>query len=329
MGKHLVRTPLLASLLAQAAIGGLVYSEAGKQSEQAPGHYSTLVNQLVEKSNADSLATAGLLTMNGQAGSARTYRLIDQAVKSAPDRSDLAWLAMRLCVRVPGCDVEKPEHHLRRTDPPNAAGWMGELVRNSAANDDVGVDAVLTAMGGAKRFDLYWNPLIVTCSRELMSVQPRDSVGPRRDPASVAIVTMIGIISVIAVPEIQAFSKSCREDAPLTPGRRGRCQRAAEVFEHGDTYTVEDFGLSVEQRVWPQDSAEARRAAVQRRTLHYRMGVTEPLFVASKDSVALPPDYLEVLSAHAREQDASLGFIERAQLAADLPPQWTDPTHFQ
>ena len=323
---------LLATVLLLTACvhGEARRSEAGRSEAGEALDYAAATDRLVAKGTADALAAAALLKRFGAETDSGAYALIARAVELAPTRGDLAWLAVRLCMAAADCNPLAGEQHLRSADPANAAGWMGALLRARTANNESAVDAALAALGSTQRFDVYFNPLIVATSRELAAASSTGRPQKDQNILANATVTMISIVAATVLPALQPFAQSCRGRELELPGRLERCRHAAQVYERGDTYIAEGFGLSMEQRLWPAFSPEAHAVEERRRVLQYRLEESNRLPVALSKAADLPTDYLEVLQTHAREQDAALVYLQRAGVPTDPPAEWvsTQPPRF-
>src|SRR5271155_5534639 len=100
---------------------------------------------LIQMTDADSLAAAGLLSVAKHRDQA--LPLIGRAIAASPTRADLIWLQAEVCTKLGSCDPAPIENRLREVDPPNAAGWVGTLVRANSSNDEDAKDAALAAIG--------------------------------------------------------------------------------------------------------------------------------------------------------------------------------------
>jgi hypothetical protein len=309
------------SVLADIAIAR-VHGDAGSDFERAKRDNLAAVSRLTAKGTPDALATAALLKRSGSEEDEGAYSLVARAVESAPGRSDIAWLAIRLCSSAADCDPAGAEQHLRTVDPANGAGWLGALTRAGAANDTGAVDAALAAIGDAGRLNVYFNPLTVATTREIVSVEQVGQAKVSRKELTNATVRMIGIMAAAALPGLQTLSYSCRGNLLQIAGRLERCRRAAQAFEHGDTYIVEGLGLSLQQRLWSADSPEGRAVTDRRRAFQYRLEVFNKLPWSTDNQSTLPADYLDVLQAHEREQDSARVYLQRAKIPLDPPAHW-------
>jgi len=155
---------------------------------------------LIKRTDADSLAAAGLLSLSTNQKNA--LALIARAMEAEPGRADLAWLQAQVCRTITSCDPEPIERRLRELDPSNGAGWLGVLARaNSSKNDDAR-DAALAAIGHSDRVDIYWTTLIARLTRA--TVKTKAMSLPEAE------VLIIGILAAQAIPAYSAASNSCK-----------------------------------------------------------------------------------------------------------------------
>lgn len=117
--------------LKQAAAAACLLLQVWVVSAQAAGstekHLEAARLELQRRSDADSLAAAGVLT--AQHNRSEGLALVSRAADAAPERADLVWLQLMLCQQAPSCDSEALEQRLRQLDPSNGAAWMGALSR--------------------------------------------------------------------------------------------------------------------------------------------------------------------------------------------------------
>jgi hypothetical protein len=282
------------------------------------------IAQLTAKGSADSLAAAAVLQQFGAEGDSGSYPLVARAVQLAPDRHDLAWLAVRLCASASDCDDSGPEKHLHDIDPGNGIGSTGALKRAQRRNDAAAIDAALTAIGSSERFYVYFNPLVAATASELAAVQHHGPGQLSGKEIARATLEMIAVIASSVLPPSQSFSVSCKGVAlEQVAGRLERCRRAAQVVARADTFIVEGLGLSLQQQLWPLDSPGGRAITAQRRVLQYRLEEYSRLNISSPDVDEFPPDALEVFRSHEREQDAALVYMAKAGVPADPPLKWS------
>ena len=280
------------------------------------------IDRLIAKGTANSLATAALLQQFGAESDSGAYKLISRAVQLAPDRRDLAWLAVRLCASSSECNDAVPEKHLHDVDPTNGVGFMGALVRAQRKNDIAGVDAALTALGDSDKFYVYFDPLVAATTPELAAARHPGGT-PSSKEITRAIMDMAGTIAASVLPPTQSFSYSCKGLAlEQVAGRLGLCRRAAQVISHADTFLVEGLGLSYQQQLWPLDSPEGRAITALRRVFQYRMEQYNHIDISTSKLEEYPSDALEAFRTHEREQDVALFYIAKAGTPKDPPPNW-------
>ncbi len=280
------------------------------------------VKKLVHNGGADALAAAALLKQMGADTDTGAYALSAHAVQLAPQRAELAWLAVRMCDTSDSCDARQSEQHLRAVDPSNAAGWIGELGRAQRGNDPLAIDAALDAIGRAQAFRVYFEPLVVATTAQLIAIRASGEQMPSATARASMTMTMIGVVAGAVLPGTRIFSYSCEGYELQVKGRRARCQSAARVIERSDAYIVEGLGLSLQQKLWQESSPEYATISERRRVFQYRLEQYNQLPVSSSRPAEFPPDYLDVARQHAREQDVALVYLERARIAPQPPPGW-------
>jgi len=280
------------------------------------------IDKLIGKGTPNSLATAALLQQFGSESDSGAYGLISRAVQLAPDRRDLAWLAVRLCASSSDCNDADPEKHFHDIDPTNGIGYVGALTRAQRKNDAAGVDAALTALGNSEKFYVYFDPLIAATTPELAAARHQGGT-PSKNEITRATLEMTGAIAASVLPPTQSFSYSCK-GLPLqqVPGRLDLCRRAAKSIAHADTFLVEGLGLSYQHRLWPEDSPEGRAIAAQRRVFQYRMEEYNHIAMSASKLEEYPADALEAFRTHDREQDVALFYFAKAGTPKDPPPTW-------
>jgi hypothetical protein len=288
----------------------------------AAGDRLTAIDRLIAKDTPNSLAAAAALQQFGAESDSGAYRVIARAVQLAPDRRDLAWLAVRLCASSSDCDDSVPEKHLRDVDPTNGIGSTGALTRAQRKNDVAAIDAALTAIADSERFYVYFDPLVAATASELAAVRQKSAAPSSRETGR-ATMEMMGVIAASVLPPTQSFTYSCKGLAlERVPGRLDLCRRAARGFARADTFLVEGLGLSLQQQLWPLDSPEGQAITAQRRVFQYRMEEYSRLNISSSHLDEFPADALDVFRAHPREQDAALVYFAKAGAPADPPAKW-------
>jgi hypothetical protein len=313
------------SVLFALVIAPSVYAAANASAghDQLETDRPVTIERLTARGTADSLAAAALLKQFGTATDDGSYALVARAVELAPSRGDVAWLAVRLCNIAADCDPAVPEQHLHTVDPGNGVALMGTLTRAQAKGDASAIDSALAAIADSERFYVYFDPLVAATAPELARARHRGRGAPSRKELAHASVEMIGIIAASVLPPSQAFSSSCKGVALQLEGRLERCQQAARAFEHADTFIVEGLGLSLQQRLWPVDSAEGRAVTAKRRVFQYRLEEYNRVALSASVFAEFPTDVVDVFRAHEREQDAALAYFAKSRIPINPPPGWT------
>lgn len=264
-------------------------------------HISRSVITLEHQQDADSLAAAALLSSSDLFGKDQKHAasLLARATAAAPDRADLAWLQAAVCQQTPSCDARPFEIRVRTLDPSNGVGWLGELARSWAANDEARTNKALEAIAQADRVDIYYTRLI---ARLTPAVARAGSVS--LEEASVAV---IGILAADAIPAYQSASKACKGERLNQAEVVSLCQGLARAFENGDSLITEMVGLAIAKRVWPENSTEWQAAVDARRVYEYQSKLLLEAPQVTDD--ASTERYIALCSQYRREQE-----VIRAQL---------------
>jgi hypothetical protein len=203
---------LLGSLLLAGCASSMVTMERHRERAVAP---------LQRQSDADSLAAAGLFQV--PKNRAQALDLLARAEAAEPTRADLVWLRLQVCQAETSCDPQPEEQKLRALSPTNGAGWLGALERAAHEKDDAAMDAALAAIAHTERVDIYWTTLIGRIS----------AAAARTGKMSLdeSMITVIGIVSAMAIPAYLPASRSCKGDRLQRDDMREVCQRVAQAFK--------------------------------------------------------------------------------------------------
>ncbi len=248
------------------------------------------VTALERRDDANSLATAATLSMIGKdsmlqgdlpKAESTALDLSIRASTLAPNDPAIGWVRLRLCASTPGCDSRDAATTMRWLDPENAAAWLPTLAAAQKDKDRVEADRVLQAMAQCRRFDFYWNRIVVFMSDSLKAVSKSLPGGyTRSDSARLAQTS--GIAGAEMIPPLAALVEACRESAAGTE-RRDYCLRIARSAQQGDTIIAQMIGFSMEKRMVPADSKESRALGDRRHVLEWQ------LTTASKFDTSLLP----------------------------------------
>jgi hypothetical protein len=273
--------------------------------------FELAISQLEKKTDADSLAAAGLL----RAVESKPETAVDfltRASARAPERADLVWLQIQICQRIASCGPEPAEAQLRTLDPSNGAGWLNALSRAGASKNEAAQLTVLTTLAGTERVDFYWTTLIVHLTEAIAATG--------EVPQSEALVYVIGVLAAEAMPAYQTISDLCNDDRLKDADVVKDCRAVALAFEHGDTDVTEMVGVTIAKRVWSANTVEWARASEARRIHEYRSAL-----LMHSTFYTLPParwasKYLALCAKNRREQDVEVGEILEEGKNPDPPP---------
>lgn len=280
-------------------------------------HAAQAASILAKRSDADSLATAGVLSRGGvlspEKRTEQSLALLARAAEAAPERPELAWLQAQACQEAPPCEAEPLEFRLRTLDPTNGAGWMGALTRADAAKDTAAIDAALLAISHSDRLDVYWTTLIAHLSRT--------AAGTGAMSLQEAQVIVIGYLAAQAIPTYGAASRACKGERLQQQQIVEVCQGVAKSFEHGDTYITEMIGVAIAKRVWPEDSPEYKAAVEARRMYQYRADKFMKSEMATLNRPEQAEHYLALCERNHREQDVFAGQLVDAGESPNPPEE--------
>lgn len=254
------------------------------------------VDALAKRSDADSLAAAGLLSLISLQHD--PLDLMARASAAAPDRPDLLWLYIRACLETPACDPKPIERRLRDLDPANGTGWLVDLMRANAAKDYAASDAILAAVGRSDHVDIYWTTLIAHLTRATARTH-KVSLNEAEN-------SIVGALAGSIIPAFAAASNLCKAE------RLGRaevvetCRGVARALQRGDTYITEMMGVNIAMQVWPEGSDEWKAADKSRRLFEYR----SKLSASDSADAAHAEEFLVLCEKNRREQDVFMAQLK-------------------
>ncbi|MDP9009556.1 MAG: hypothetical protein M3N91_12770 [Pseudomonadota bacterium] len=279
------------------------------------------VRALSARSDANSLATAAALGFTNSyaqpSAAPAALQLIARASDLAPDSGAIGWLHLQLCAATPGCDSRDVATVLRWVDPDNGAAWLSQLSTAHRDQDTFEIDRVLADMARGTRFDLYYNQLTVLMFDALSAVR-RELPGGVVASDKAKLTALAGVANAEIVPALSPLIDSCREStAPAE--RREDCLKLAKIMQRGDTVVVQMVGFSIEKRLVPPDSKEAKSLAERRHLLEWRLGV-----VGKLDSSILPwtqntraRTRLAEMRLRPREEDVCIALLREHKMALE------------
>ena len=279
------------------------------------------IHVLILRADADSLATAAALSFK-QATSPSALELAASAGELKPQSAVIGWLHLQLCVETPPCDFRDVATVLRWVDADNGASWLPILASAYKDRDWTEVDRVIADMAQAKRFDLYWNPLVVLLADALYKARgdmPRGLAGSDAERFDIA-----SDIAGEFVPPFAPLLESCRSAGPGTE-RRDACLKLSRIMQHGDAIVAQIAGFGIEKRLVAADSKEGRALSERRHLLDWRVAAA-----AQSDSPVLPwlrnaraRKRLAQMRANARQEDVDIAILREHKVA--LEPRENHP----
>jgi len=271
---------------------------------------------LLAAGDADSLAAAALLGRWPKADPDERLKLISRAVGEAPDRPDLIWLNIGVCIHVESCDPTSLAALLRGVDPANGAAEWVSISRAGKSNDAPAARKHLASIATSTRFDTYWNATIVHATNAILRTKTMD--------LWMAFTATIGAEAALAIPPYQSIVNACKEESLNNPDVVATCRQVASVMRCGDTYITEMVGLAIAERAWPEGSAEYLEAASARRVAHYRMDTVGKIGLHHVWNSQYIARQLELMTENKTEQEGMLAEIVNAKLSPNPPSGWTD-----
>lgn len=253
------------------------------------------------KATADQWALAAVEAMQIKHDSALALADVQHAAQAEPQRADLTWLWLSLCVRAQGCAPEPIEVRLRKLEPGNGAAWIGPLARAQAERDVRSEEQILNAIGKAERFDVYWNSLLW----RLASIRARAATQDQRLPKTAALNNVAQMFSGVILPSLQPLASACSVERMAQRQVAARCKLVAQVLEKGDSYAAEAVGLGIEQRIYLEGSPEAVALADRIQNLRYRRDTAAAVIESQVEREKFSEQYLELLKKLDREQDVT------------------------
>ncbi len=270
---------------------------------------------LRKRSDADSLAAAALFSVRSDPADA--LRLVGQARSAARDRPELTLLHVQICTRSVGCDPKPIESEMRKQDPQNGVGWSGDISRANDSKDEEALDAAIGAAGRARQFNSYF----MTLAARLSEATAKSKSMPLND----AIIAVSGELAGFGLPDYTAISKGCAAERMNRPGLLEFCRQLAPSLMAGDTLMAEMVGVAIAKRAWPVDSPQRQAATEARRVSKYRSTTLSNIEATGNWDEANAANYLRLIKAHPREQDAIVAQLVAHDVDPTPPDNWREP----
>lgn len=274
------------------------------------------LSSLVERADANSLATAAVLSYPGKAP-AQVWA--ERASQLAPESPAIGWLRVQICANTAGCDIREAATAMRWIDADNGAAWLPMLTVARKDRDTMEVDRILAHMAQGARFDLYWNQLVALMFDSL-NASRRTAHGDYLAADWKRLNFVLGLAGAELIPAFSPLIDVCREPAASTE-RHEACLKISKIMQSSDTILAQMAGLNMERRLVPADSKEARAILERRRTLTWRMTmaaqVESPMLPWSKNARARRR--LSRMRAMPREEDVCIAILQDHNLVIDPP----------
>jgi hypothetical protein len=261
------------------------------------------IESTVKVGKADELATQALQQYFTTKNVPAALKLLQQAVKSAPQRIDMQWLYFELCAQVLDCSTEPTEARLLKLDPENGAVQLGVLARAQREQDVAAETEALEAISRSPVFKIYWNSLISKMAR----VAARDVKRPQ--PITRSLNEITDWYSNLAGATFGPILVACRSTSAVAdPATNARCMRIAGLLLRSDTYIGETVGFSLAEQLLGKEQAQKileRRAASQ-----YQRDAASEVINAQMDREKLSSLLLNLMDQLPREQDVFLALLQ-------------------
>jgi hypothetical protein len=280
---------------------------------------------LTARGTAHSLATAALLnSLNTAPGrpesqthnSAQSQVLMKRAVGLNPNEEALAYIEWRECAAGKSPCEEGPRiaGHLQAVAPDNGLVWLTDLDAARESGDESTTTRIISKIGASRRIAIYWNALVVMVTDELAATQ--------EDPITRMLRAII-VVSAVAVPPLQSMSTPCRRDQFDRPGRREACEAMTARMAESDSILMQGFGLSIQEKWWPDGSVQREKLHAQREQLSYVLAASsqQRIFHMKKDWA----ERLDAMRSSNREIDAMQTMLAFYREPLERPAGWKNP----
>jgi hypothetical protein len=264
----------------------------------------------VDQIAASALALWGA---NATANGSRALAQIQKATQAAPERPDLLWLHLRLCMEVAGCEPEPMEARLRKLDPGSGAVWLGPLARAQARRDGRAEAQILEMLSKAAHFNVYWTTLVAKLTPPLSHTPVATSVSQAAPtPLTNTMNATIGWLSSLTIPAFRSVMVSCDENRVREPATRVQCLQVAQALEKSDTTLAEGLGLGIEQRLALPNSASAMQVLDRIQTLRHQNQAAGGVVAVQVEKDKFTQQLLKLNEQLKKEQDVSRAILRWA-----------------
>jgi len=315
---------------AASALGALLLAVAGcgstpnKDLAKSPAQRGAelLTPGTLRATPADLLLADALRRQTVESNAEPALVLVEGAAQRAPERTDIAWLQVQLCLRVTGCQPEPLEARLRKLDPGNASAWVGALARARQGKDTAAENAILDVMSRAQRFDIYWNSLVshlTIALNQTAAGQAGARSGKSPSAATQPAISLtdslneaIGWLSDIALPAFQPVADSCSAERVANPAVATRCGAVSQVLQRGDSYLAEGIGLGIAEHLAAPESPRAIIVAERIHQTRYQRDTAGEIIATQLEREKFTHELLKLMNSLKREQDVYVAVIRWA-----------------
>jgi hypothetical protein len=305
---------------------GAGFAAGTAASSRYPAWRAAAAQALSAHADAGSLATAAALRYllparyKGDSAAVRAAA-VDLAAKASdldPDNAAIGWLRLQLCAGTAGCDIRDPATTMRWVDADNSAVWMATLAVAQRDRDSEEVSRTLQEMAQGSRFEVYRNRTVVLLFDTLKHAEAE--LPPGYVPSDLSRLSeVMAVAGAEIVPPFTPLLAACRE--PYGGERRENCLKLAKLMQRADTVSAQMAGLTIEKRLSPPDSKDARAVAERRRELEWRVTAA-----SEYDAPALPwltnalaRDRVREMRKLSREEDVDIAILRRHKIALEPP----------
>ncbi|WP_116807775.1 hypothetical protein [Steroidobacter cummioxidans] len=268
-----------------------------------------------ESADVDEMAAAALALWgtNSATNGSRALTQIQKAAQAAPQRPEILWLHLRLCMEVQGCEPEPIEARLRKLDPDNGAAWLGALARAQARRDARASAQIVEMMSKAANFNVYWTTLVAKLAPPISRMPVATSVPqPVPTPLTNAMNSTVNWLSMLVAPAFRPVSAACDDQQIRDPETRVRCGQVAQALQNSDTTLVEGLGLGIAQRLAPANSAALMQITEKIQTLRHQSQAAGAIVTAQVEKERFSQQMLKLMQQLKKEQDVSRAILRWA-----------------
>lgn len=250
---------------------------------------------------------------NAGANGSQALAQIRKAAEAAPERPDIQWLHLRICIEMRGCESQPIETQLRKLDPQNGAVWLGPLARAQARGDTRAEEQILEVMSKASHFNIYWTRLIAKLTPPLSRTSIATAVAQAvPTPVTNAMNSTIGWLSSLATAAFRPLSAACDEQRMREPARRVRCDGIARALQNSDTTLAEGIGLGIAQHIVVPGSASAAQLADRVQALRHQNQESGAVVASQLETEKFTAEMLKLMEQLRKEQDVARAILRWA-----------------